>query len=233
MQYQKLGIQTYRALLSLSLSLLRLFFSFSHVGKWVKYSFLWANTLKFQKKLVNSQCGLFLPLRLSSCSIACSVISNTMFDLSLLLTSSCVTLCFRIILCWVLVLKSGLAKLGAALSVSLSYWTHALLLGWYMKYSSSCSEACGPVSKELFQGIWTGLSPSYSFCFYDLVIFFSLLPYEVVENSSFYHLLYFDAPFPFDNKALNGGFWVSHHPFRAPSKSKARNFSFVCMVCSL
>lgn len=115
--------------LSLSLSLLRLFFSFSHVGKWVKYSFLWANTLKFQKKLVNSQCGLFLPLRLSSCSIACSVISNTMFDLSLLLTSSCVTLCFRIILCWVLVLKSGLAKLGAALSVSLSYWTHALLLG--------------------------------------------------------------------------------------------------------
>lgn len=115
--------------LSLSLSLLCLFFSFSHVGTWVKYSFLWANTLKFQKKPVNSQCGLFLPLWLSSCSITCSIISNTMFDLSLLLTSSCVTLCFRIILCWVLVLKSGLAKLGAALSVSLSYWPHALLLG--------------------------------------------------------------------------------------------------------
>ncbi|OMO73326.1 Multi antimicrobial extrusion protein [Corchorus olitorius] len=53
---------------------------------------------------------------------------------------SLATSCFHIPVCWVLVFKSGLGNTGAALAISISYWFNAILLGLYMRYSSSCEK---------------------------------------------------------------------------------------------
>lgn len=121
-----------------SLLSLSLFFA------WFPLSLMWVhgeNTLFMgQDPQISEEAGEFSMWLVPSSSVI--QLFNHLFDYF--------TLCFHIILCWVLVLKSGLANLGAALSISLSYSPHAFSLGWCMKYSSSCSEACVPVSKELF-----------------------------------------------------------------------------------
>jgi len=70
-----------------------------------------------------------------------------------MLVSSCATLCIHVPLCWVLVFRSGLDNLGAALAISVSYWLNVVFLGVYMKYSPSCTKTRVPVSMELFRGI--------------------------------------------------------------------------------
>ena len=57
-----------------------------------------------------------------------------------------ITTCLHVLLCWVLVLKSGLGHKGAALAISVSYWLNVVLLSCYVKFSSSCSQT------------WTGFS---------------------------------------------------------------------------
>ncbi|KAK2635312.1 hypothetical protein Ddye_030104 [Dipteronia dyeriana] len=70
-----------------------------------------------------------------------------------LLISACFTLIFHIILCWILVFKSGLANLGAAVSISFSYWFNAFLLVLYMNFSSTCEKTRVPVTMDIFRGI--------------------------------------------------------------------------------
>lgn len=57
-----------------------------------------------------------------------------------------ITTCLHVLLCWVLVLKSGLGHKGAALAISVSYWLNVILLSCYVKFSASCSQT------------WTGFS---------------------------------------------------------------------------
>ncbi|KAJ8492759.1 hypothetical protein OPV22_014480 [Ensete ventricosum] len=70
-----------------------------------------------------------------------------------MLLSSLATLCLHIPLCWVLVFKSGLRNVGAALSISISYWLNVFMLGMYIRYSASCRSTRAPISKEAFRGI--------------------------------------------------------------------------------
>ncbi|RIA05385.1 hypothetical protein BRARA_K00358 [Brassica rapa] len=57
-----------------------------------------------------------------------------------------ITTCLHVLLCWVLVLKTGLGHKGAALAISVSYWLNVILLSCYVKFSSCCSQT------------WTGFS---------------------------------------------------------------------------
>ncbi|XVF71543.1 hypothetical protein PTKIN_Ptkin12aG0046400 [Pterospermum kingtungense] len=57
-----------------------------------------------------------------------------------LLYTSLATLCFHVPVCWVLVFRTGLGNTGAALAISFSYWFNVILLGFYMRYSSSCEK---------------------------------------------------------------------------------------------
>jgi len=52
-----------------------------------------------------------------------------------------------------MVFKSGLGNIGAAFSISTSYWLNVILLGLYMKYSTQCEKTRVPISMELFHGI--------------------------------------------------------------------------------
>ena len=66
---------------------------------------------------------------------------------------SLATLCFHVPVCWVLVFKSGLENIGAALSIGLSYWLNVILLGFYMRYSSSCEKTRSFFLKDVFSSV--------------------------------------------------------------------------------
>ncbi|WCJ25302.1 MATE efflux family protein [Euphorbia peplus] len=67
--------------------------------------------------------------------------------------SSVLILIFHIICCWSFVYKLELGLKGAALSLGLSVWLNVGVLGLYVKYSSACEKTRSPVSKDAFYGI--------------------------------------------------------------------------------
>ncbi|KAH7528674.1 hypothetical protein FEM48_Zijuj05G0097100 [Ziziphus jujuba var. spinosa] len=60
-----------------------------------------------------------------------------------------ITTLIHIILCWILVLKSGLGNRGAALANSISYWIN-VLFHLYVKFSSSCAKILDRIFKGIF-----------------------------------------------------------------------------------
>ena len=70
-----------------------------------------------------------------------------------LLYASLATLCFHVPVCWVLVFKLGFGNTGAALAISFSYWLNVILLGVYMRYSSSCEKTRTLHLKDVFLSV--------------------------------------------------------------------------------
>ncbi|XP_021638546.1 protein DETOXIFICATION 16 isoform X2 [Hevea brasiliensis] len=64
-----------------------------------------------------------------------------------------ITALLHILVCWILVFKSGLESMGAALANSISYWINVLLLALYVKFSPSCAKTWAGFSKEALQNI--------------------------------------------------------------------------------
>ncbi|PON31296.1 Multi antimicrobial extrusion protein [Parasponia andersonii] len=86
---------------------------------------------------------------------------------------------------WILVFESGLGTKGTALANSISYWINVLILGLYVKYSSSCEESWTGFSKEAFHNIGNfltlGIPSALMVClefwsFEALVLLSGLLP---------------------------------------------------------
>ncbi|KAL0000098.1 hypothetical protein SO802_019700 [Lithocarpus litseifolius] len=149
-QYQKIGIQTYTAIFSLNLVCLPLSLLWMNMGKLL--------SLIGQDPLISHEAGKFtmwlVPALFAYATLQPLVrYLQTQSLVKPMLISSFLILCFHIPLCWVLVFKSGLGNLGAALAMGISYWLNVILLGLYVKYSSACKKTLVPISKELFQGI--------------------------------------------------------------------------------
>lgn len=149
-EYQKLGTQTYTALFCLILACLPLSLMWVYMGKIL--------TFLGQDPLISQEAARFTIWLVPALFgyTALQVIVRFFQAQSLiipLLISSCITFLSHTILCWVLVFKSGLANLGAALSIGLSYWLNVFLLGLYMKYSPTCVNSISPISMEIFRGI--------------------------------------------------------------------------------
>ncbi|XP_057464800.1 LOW QUALITY PROTEIN: protein DETOXIFICATION 16-like [Actinidia eriantha] len=72
-----------------------------------------------------------------------------------MMISSGITTLVHLLMCWVLVFKSGLGVRGAALANSISYWTNVILLALYVKFSSSCAKSWTGFSKEALHNILT------------------------------------------------------------------------------
>ncbi|KAK9221179.1 hypothetical protein WN944_009605 [Citrus x changshan-huyou] len=70
----------------------------------------------------------------------------------MLITYFCI-LCFHIPVCWILVFKLKLGILGAAAAFSLSTWLNVVLVSPYVMYSSSCKDTRAKLSKEAFLAI--------------------------------------------------------------------------------
>ncbi|XP_049932011.1 protein DETOXIFICATION 12-like isoform X7 [Nymphaea colorata] len=70
-----------------------------------------------------------------------------------LLFGAVVTLCFHVLVCWLLVFKFRIGHVGAAISVSLSYWMNLVILALYIKVSSACKKTISPFTTEAFARI--------------------------------------------------------------------------------
>ncbi|XP_052180893.1 protein DETOXIFICATION 16-like [Diospyros lotus] len=70
----------------------------------------------------------------------------------MMLSTGCTTL-LHILICWVLVFKSGLGNKGAALANAISYWINVILLAIYVRVSPSCKRTWTGFSKEALQDI--------------------------------------------------------------------------------
>ncbi|XP_057961020.1 protein DETOXIFICATION 12-like isoform X1 [Malania oleifera] len=149
-QYRKLSVKTYTAIFSLILVCLPL-------------SLIWIYMEKLlifigQDPLISSEAGKFIRL-LVPALFAYAILQPLVryFQTQSLITpmviSSCLTLGLHIPLCWVLVFKSGLENLGAAMAINISYWLNVIFLVLYMKYSSASAKTRASVSREVFQGI--------------------------------------------------------------------------------
>lgn len=188
-QYSKLGTQTYTAIFSLFLVCLPLSVIWIYMGKLL--------TFMGQDPLISYEAGKFtmwlVPALFAYATLQPLVRYFQTQSLTMpMLLSSCAALCFHMPLCWVLVFKSGLGNLGAALAISISYWLNAIFLVLYMKYSSACEKTRVPVSMEVFQGMGEffrfAIPSAVMICLewwsFDLLILLSgLLPNPELETS--------------------------------------------------
>ncbi|XP_065860244.1 protein DETOXIFICATION 16-like [Euphorbia lathyris] len=62
-----------------------------------------------------------------------------------------ITALIHVLVCWILVFKSGLGSRGAALANDISYWVNVILLGMYVKFSPSCSQTWKGFSLQALQ----------------------------------------------------------------------------------
>ncbi|KAB2073450.1 hypothetical protein ES319_A07G082600v1 [Gossypium barbadense] len=109
-----------------------------------------------------------------------------------LFLSSCATICFHVPLCWVLVHKTNLGYVGAALAITLALWFNVIVLGFYMRWSASCESTRTVIVGDVFASIKELLSfalPSAVMCclewwsFELLVLLSGLLPDSELETS--------------------------------------------------
>ena len=149
-QYRIFGVQIYTAIVSLALVCLPLTFLWMNLGNLL--------ILLGQDPLVSLEAGKFALCMIPALFAYATLQSLVRFFLmqslmSPLVISSSITLCFHVAFSWFMVFKSGLGNIGAAFSISTSYWLNVILLGLYMKYSTQCEKTRVPISMELFHGI--------------------------------------------------------------------------------
>lgn len=136
-QYQKLGIYTYSAILSLLIVC-------------IPISLLWIFMDKLliligQDPLISvvaRKYAIWLIPTLVPYAILQSLIRylQTQSLILPMLYSSVAALVFHVPVCWALVFKTKLGNAGAALAIGLSYWINVILLVIYVKYSSTCKK---------------------------------------------------------------------------------------------
>ncbi|CAN4116824.1 unnamed protein product [Withania somnifera] len=144
-QYKKLGIYTTGAIISLLLVC-------------IPISILWLFLDKIlifmhQDPLISVEAGkysIWLLISLFPFAIMQALVRYLMTQSLILpmLLISVATLCFHVPICWLFVFKLSFGSGGAACAIGLSYWFCLLLLGLYVKYSSSCEKTRLYFSKE-------------------------------------------------------------------------------------
>ncbi|XP_038892623.1 protein DETOXIFICATION 12-like [Benincasa hispida] len=149
-QYQKVGVQTYTGMFCIFLICIPLSLSWLFLEKLLLFA--------GQDPLISHEAGKFIVWLIPGLfgSAFLQPLVRYFQSQSLVIPMvifSCITLCFHIPFCWLMVYKAGLRNLGGALSMSLSYWLNVILLALYMKFSPRCEKTRGVISMELFQGI--------------------------------------------------------------------------------
>ncbi|XP_040997524.1 protein DETOXIFICATION 16-like [Juglans microcarpa x Juglans regia] len=188
-QYHIMGIQMQRAMFVLFLVSIPL-------------AIIWGNTRYIlialgQEHDIATEAGRYACFMIPSlfaygflqCLIKFLQTQNIVFPMML---SSAITTLLHVLICWVLVFKTGLGDRGAALANSISYWINVLLLVLYVKFSSSCAKTWTGFSKEALHNILTFLKlaiPSAvmvcleMWSFEMMVLLSGLLPDPKLETS--------------------------------------------------
>ncbi|KAI8528641.1 hypothetical protein RHMOL_Rhmol12G0163400 [Rhododendron molle] len=188
-QYHMLGIHTQRAMLVLSLASIPL-------------AFIWANTGTIlvalgQDPEISREAELYARYMIPSifaygllqCLVKFLQTQNIVFPMMI---GAGITTLLHLLVCWILVFKSGLGSRGAALANSISYWVNVVLLALYVKFSPSCAKSWTGFSKEALHNILTFLKlaiPSAvmvcleMWSFEMMVLLSGLLPNPQLETS--------------------------------------------------
>jgi multidrug resistance protein, MATE family len=149
-QYHKLGLDTYRAVVTLLVVC-------------VPLSLLWVFMDKIlvligQDPLISQGAGRYMVWLIPGLFANAVIQPLTKFlqTQSLiypLLLSSAATAAVHVPLCYVMVFKTGLGYTGAALTISISYWLNVAMLVGYIAFSSSCKETRARPTVEVFRGV--------------------------------------------------------------------------------
>ncbi|KAJ6375858.1 hypothetical protein OIU77_000761 [Salix suchowensis] len=184
-QFHMLGIHMQRAMFVLSLVSIPL-------------AIIWANTRSIliacgQQKDIAEEAGLYARFMIPSlfaygllqCLVKFLQTQNIVFPMMIF---SGITTLFHILVCWVLVFKTGLGNRGAALANSLSCWINVLLMVLYVKFSSSCSKTWTGFSKEAFHDTIMIFCADFKhslemWSFESMVLLSGLLPDPELETS--------------------------------------------------
>lgn len=149
-QYHHLGLQMHRAIVSLILVCLPLSFIWLSMGRLLIFigqdPEISLEAGKYARWLIPGLFAYAVNQPLMKFLQAQSLV------LPMFLTTS-TTLCIHIPLCWVLVFKSCLGNVGAALATSISFWLNVLILGSYVCCAQSCEKTRVPFSREVFHGM--------------------------------------------------------------------------------
>lgn len=149
-QYEKLGIHTYSAIFSLTLVSLPISIIWLSMGKLLLFI--------GQDPKISEEAGKYAVWTIpaifayATSQPLMKFLQSQSVILPMLLISIA-TLCFHIPVSWFLVFKSGLGIVGAALSISISYWLNTAMLGLYIFHSTSRKKFSLLLSKEAFKGI--------------------------------------------------------------------------------
>ncbi|KAG5378601.1 hypothetical protein IGI04_026443 [Brassica rapa subsp. trilocularis] len=150
-QFEKLGVHTYTGIFSLLLVCIPLSVLWSFMGDIL--------LLVGQDPLVSQEAGKFatwlIPALFAYAILQPLVQFFQVQSLILpLVVSSVSAICCYLVLCWSLIFKFGLGRLGAAISISVSYCLNASVLGLYMVFSSKCSKSRATISMiNVFKGM--------------------------------------------------------------------------------
>ncbi|XP_027099364.1 protein DETOXIFICATION 12-like [Coffea arabica] len=149
-QYQKFGTHTYTAIFCLLIVCIPLSIIWMYLGKIL--------ALIGQDPLISHEAGIFatwlIPALFGYATLQPLVRYFQMQSLIFpMLISSCITISFHILICWVLVYNSGLENRGAAFAMGISMWLNVIILGLYMSCSSSCEKTRAPISGEVLYGV--------------------------------------------------------------------------------
>ncbi|XP_059316840.1 protein DETOXIFICATION 12-like isoform X1 [Lycium ferocissimum] len=149
-QYQRLGTQTYTAILSLFIVCIPLTVLWIYMGKLL--------TFIGQDPQISHEAGKFIKWLIPALFAYANLqpliqylqMQSMIFPM---LISSCITICFHIPLSWVLVFCSGLGNIGAAVAIGISMWLNVIILASYMRLNSACAKTCAPMSWEIVRGM--------------------------------------------------------------------------------
>lgn len=149
-QYQKIGTQTYTAIISLLIVCIPLAIFWRFTGTIL--------VLIGQSPSISHEAGKFITWlipALFAYAILQPLIRYFQMQSKLwpMLISSTAALCLHVPLCWSLVYKTGLGNVGAAVSMGVAMWLNAIFLLFYMMYSPSCAKTRSPFSLEVFRGM--------------------------------------------------------------------------------
>ncbi|CAL5333484.1 unnamed protein product [Camellia sinensis] len=149
-QYHMLGIHKQRAMLVLLLVSIPL-------------ACIWANAghiLVFlgQDPEISAEAGSYARFMIPSifayallqCHVQFLQTQNNAFPMML---SSGFTTLLHVLICWILVFKSGLGNKGAAFANAISYWINVILLAIYVRVSPSCKNTWTGFSKDALHDI--------------------------------------------------------------------------------
>ncbi|KAI3961265.1 hypothetical protein MKX01_006979 [Papaver californicum] len=188
-QYRMLGIHMQRAMFVLLLVS-------------VPLAFIWANTGRIlmavgQDQEISIEAGVYARFMIPSifafglfqCQVRFLQAQSIVFPMMI---TSALTALSHILVCWVLVFKTGLGSRGAAMANAISYWINTLLLALYIKFSASCKRTWTGFSKEALQDVFNFLRlaiPSAimtcleMWSFEMMVLLSGLLPNPKLETS--------------------------------------------------